>query len=59
MLIKKKLENKKIINVFLVKYYENCLKSSIKICKIQKPVRNIPRDNVIKDNITLFLKTVN
>ena len=36
-----------------------CLKSGIKICKIQKPVRNIPRNNVIKDNRTLFLNAVN
>ena len=36
-----------------------CLKSGIKICKIQKPVRNIPRKNVIKDNRTLFLNAVN
>ena len=35
------------------------IKSDTKICKIQKSVRNIPRNNVIKDNITLFLKTVN
>ena len=36
-----------------------CLKSGIKICKIQKPIRNIPRNNVIKDNRTLFLNVVN
>ena len=46
-------------NAFLLKYYENCLKSDTEICKIHKSVRNIPRNNVIKDNITLFLKTVN
>ena len=36
-----------------------CLKSGIKICKIRKPVRNIPRNNVIKHNRTLFLNAVN
>ena len=35
------------------------LKSGIKICKIQKPVRNIPRNNVIKDKRTFFLNVVN
>ena len=35
------------------------LKSGIKICKIQKLVRNIQRNNVIKDNRTLFLNAVN
>ena len=36
-----------------------CLKSDIKICKIQKPVRNVPKNNVIKDNRTLCLNAVN
>ena len=35
-----------------------CLKSGIKISKIQKPSRNIPRNNVLKDNRTLFLNVV-
>ena len=33
------------------------MKSDIKICTIQKPV--IPRNNIIKDDIPFFLKTVN
>ena len=41
-------------NVLVWKYYENWLN----ICKIQKSVRNIPRNNVIKDNINFFLKIV-
>ena len=36
-----------------------CLKSDIKIFKLQKPVRNIPKNNVIKDNRTVFLNAVN
>ena len=36
-----------------------CLRSDIKICKIRKPVRNIPRNNAIKENRTLFLNAVN
>ena len=34
------------------------LKIWLKVCKIQESVRNIPRNDVIKDNI-LFLKIVN
>ena len=30
-------------NSFLLKYYENCLKSDTKTCKIQKSVRNLFR----------------
>ena len=33
------------------------MKSDIRICTIQKPV--IPRNNIIKDDIPFFLKTVN
>ena len=44
-------------NIFLLKCFENCLKSDSKY-KIQKSVRNIPRNNVIKDNVTIFLKIV-
>ena len=36
-----------------------CLRYDIKICKIRKPVRNIPRNNAIKENRTLFLNAVN
>ena len=36
-----------------------CLKSDIKIFKLQKPVRNIPKNNVIKDNRTVFLNAIN
>ena len=36
-----------------------CLKSGIRICKIRKPVRNIPRNNVVEDRRTLFLNAVN
>ena len=35
------------------------LKSDIKIFKLQKPVRNIPKNNVIKDNRTVFLNAIN
>ena len=43
----------------ILKYFENCLKSDRNLSKIQKPVRNIARNTAIKDNTTLFLKTVN
>ena len=46
-------------NLFSLKYFENCLKSDRKICKTQKWVRNILRNNAVKDNIAFFLKTVN
>ena len=39
-------------NSFILKYYENCLKSDTKTCKIQKSVSNIPTNTVIKDNNT-------